>query len=151
MKILIKSRKSIEKLARNPLPENTALISITDHGCDFADLEHKPAYLLKLSFDDVDGDVFEHNPTADDIAEITSKYHMLTDEQARQIAAFYNSVRGNAETLICQCEYGQSRSAAVAAAILEYGSHKGITIFAHEKYCPNKYVFHKIYHALQNK
>ena len=51
--------------------------------------------------------------------------------------------------IICQCEYGMSRSAGCAAAILEYYQHSGITVFADDRYCPNKAVFRKLLAALK--
>ena len=57
MKILIRSRKGVEEMAQKPFPEHTALISITDYDWSFAELEHKPEFLLQLAFDDVDNDV----------------------------------------------------------------------------------------------
>ena len=153
MKILIKSRRAIEKLAESPLPEKTALISITDYGCDFANLQHKPDFLLQLAFDDIDGDVFVDElggkTTDAERVEIEAKYHMLSDEQAKQIAEFYHSVHDKVEVVICQCEHGQSRSAAIAAAILEYKCRKGINVFADDRYYPNKVIFRKIFKALK--
>lgn len=50
--------------------------------------------------------------------------------------------------IICQCEYGQSRRAGCAAAILKHYEHKGIDIFRAYKYYPNQLIFNKIYEAL---
>lgn len=147
MKIRILSREGIEKLAQKRFPVKTAVISITDHGYNPAELKYQPNYLLQLSFDDVDADVFIDEPSADRL-DIEERYHMLSDEQARQIAAFYHSVRDNAEVLICQCEHGQSRSAAIAAAILEYKCRAGIKVFADDKYYPNKFIFKKVLKAI---
>ena len=69
---------------------------------------------------------------------------MMTDKQANQITEFYKNICNKVDVLICQCEHGQSRSAAVAAAILEYRCKKGIVVFAHDKYYPNKMVFNKV-------
>ena len=69
---------------------------------------------------------------------------MLTDEKAKQIAEFYFNVADKVDTIICQCEHGQSRSAAVAAAILEFRSKRGIEIFSNDKYFPNKVAFRKV-------
>lgn len=148
MKILIKSRNDVEIMASKPFEQNVALISITDYNWDFAELKYKPDYLLQLAFDDVDNDVFEdelgRKPTNDERVSIEYKYHMMTDNQASQIAEFYKNLRNKADVLICQCEHGQSRSAAIAAAILEYSCKKGIIIFAHDKYYPNKMIFNKV-------
>lgn len=154
MKIMIKSREEIQKMACRPFEPKTALISIADYGWRFAELKNKPDYLLRLAFDDVDNDIFYDElgrmPKQEaERAEVEAKHHMITDEQAVQIADFYNAVRNEAGILICQCEHGQSRSAAVAAAILEHRCKKGITVFAHDRYYPNKAVFQKVLTMLQ--
>ena len=136
MKIEIKSREEIENIT---LPGNTALISITDVGWTFATLKNQPDYLLQIAFDDVDDEIFLD----------AEKYHMLTDEQAKQIVDFYAKIKDKADTLICQCEHGQSRSAAIAAAILEYESKCGIDIFINDNYYPNKTIFKKIFKQLK--
>jgi len=69
---------------------------------------------------------------------------MLSDEAAERIARFYINAVDDVEVLICQCEHGQSRSAAVATALLEYRSRRGIEIFADDRYYPNKVVFRKV-------
>ncbi|MCM1166131.1 MAG: hypothetical protein NC299_14270 [Lachnospiraceae bacterium] len=51
--------------------------------------------------------------------------------------------------IICQCEYGQSRSAGCAAAILEHFSHAGISVFSDRDYYPNKLVYNKFLDALE--
>ena len=130
MKIQIKNRHQIEKATFLP---KTALISITDRNYHFAELKDKPDYLLQLAFDDVDRD----------------EEGGIADEQAKQIAEFYLNIKDKAEIIICQCEHGQSRSAAIAAAIMEYRSRSGIKIFAHEKYYPNKAIFNKVFEELK--
>lgn len=152
MRIQIKSRQAIERLAASPFQEKTALISITDYGCEPAELGHQPDFLLTLEFDDVDADVFADelgkNRTPKECLAVEEKYHMFSDEQAQQIAEFYRKIRNNADVLICQCEHGQSRSAAIAAAILEHSAHAGIKIFADERYYPNKFIFNKMLKAI---
>ena len=153
MKILIRSRKGVEEMARKPFPEHTALISITDYDWSFAELEHKPEFLLQLAFDDVDNDVIidelGRTPTEEERQRLEAKYKMLSDEQARQIASFYHANKDAVEVLICQCEHGQSRSAAVAAAIMEIRGRKGITVFASDRYYPNKVIFRKVLAAMK--
>ena len=148
MKVLIKSRNDIEIMASKPFEQKTALISIADYDWDFAELKYNPDYILQLAFDDVDNDVFKdelgRKPTNDERISIEHKYDMMTDKQANQITEFYKNICNKVDVLICQCEHGQSRSAAVAAAILEYRCKKGIVVFAHDKYYPNKMVFNKV-------
>ena len=75
---------------------------------------------------------------------------MFSDEQAMDIATFYFEYKDIISTLICQCEHGQSRSAAVATAIMEIRSGSGIEVFAHDRYYPNKVVFRKVLKSLQD-
>ena len=153
MKVLIMGRNEIEKMARNIFSERTALISITDVGFEFANLTYAPEFLLQVAFDDVDNDVFVdilgRRPTEEERLRIESQYHMISDEQAKAIAKFVVSVFDKVDCLICQCEHGQSRSAAVAAAILEFRSRRGISVFSHDHYYPNKVVFRKVLDALK--
>ena len=153
MEILIYGRHTIEKVARKPFNAPTAVISIADVGDDFAMLENTPKYLHCVSFDDVDNDVIVDelgsNGTAEQILAIEKKYKMFSTEQATEIARFYFSVSDKVDCIICQCEHGQSRSAAVAAAIIEFQSKNGISVFADDNYYPNKVVFRRILSALR--
>lgn len=155
MEVAIFNREQIETLLQGGFAAHTALISITDAGWQFADLENKPEFLLQLTFDDVDNDVFVdelgRTPTEDERKRIEAKYYMLTDDQAGKIAEFVLSVKDKADLLICQCEHGQSRSAAVAAAVLEYLDKSGIEIFADDNYYPNKMVFKKVLGELRKR
>ena len=155
MKIKISSRKNIEDFCRNPMQHNTALISITDYDNSFANLKYQPQYLLLLDFDDVpvgDGFIEEEGRKLTDleIAKLEARYHSITTEQVEQIVNFYNEVKEKVDLLICQCEHGQSRSAAVAAAIMEYETKTGIDIFANDWYYPNKSLFRKVLKQLKN-
>lgn len=133
-RIFIMNRDAIEERAKTHFPENTAIISITDVGYEFAELRNKPEALLQLRFDDVDAD---------------EPINIITSEQAKQIAAFYHKVSKTAKRIVCQCEHGQGRSAAIAAAIKEYTDGNGIDIFANDRYFPNKVVFRKVLQALK--
>ena len=154
MKIKIMSKRVIERYMCEPMKEKTAAISITDFNGEFARLLNAPQWLHQVAFDDVDNDVMIDEvggkPTEEERILIEEKYHMFSDRQAQEIADFYRSICDEADCIICQCEHGQSRSAAVAAAILEYRSRKGIKIFADDRYYPNKVVFRKVLLALQN-
>lgn len=134
MRLFIHSRPMTEELANTPFSENTAIISITDVGYEFAKFKHKPGALLQLKFDDVDAD---------------EPINIITDKQAEEIAEFYHKVSKTATTLICQCEHGQGRSAAIIAAIKEYADGNGIDIFADDRYFPNKVVFRKVLEQLK--
>ncbi len=154
MKLQILSREKIELLSKKGFKPNTAVISITDAGLEFATLENEPAYLLQVAFDDVDNDIFIDElgkvPDGEERIKIETKYNMLSDAQAKQIADFYFYIKASAQTLICQCEHGQSRSTAVTAAILEFRSKCGIDIFIDDRFYPNKAVYKKVFSALKN-
>ena len=152
MNIKIMNRDAIEMFCEHPFVEKVAIISITDYDYDFAKLKNTPQYLLQLAFDDVDGDVFidelGENPSSEDKQKIEQKYHMLSDKQAKMVAIFIAEVWDKVDVLVCQCEHGQSRSAAIAAAIMQYKYQNGIDIFTDDKYYPNKFVYRKVFNAL---
>ena len=154
MQTIIMNRRGIEERGKLPFPDTAAVISITDANYSFAELENEPKHQLKLAFDDVDGDVLLDElgtgSTKEERDALRRKYHMFSDEQARDVAVFYwDILLEGVETIIIQCEYGQSRSAAVVAAIREFESKDGITIFADDRYWPNKMVFRKTLKALR--
>ena len=155
MNIKIMSRDAIEMFCEHPFVEKIATISITDYGYDLAVLKNKPQHLLQLAFDDVDGDVFVDelgdNPSLEDKLKIEQKYHMFSDEQAIQVAEFIYKVWDKVDVIICQCEHGQSRSAAIAAVIMQYKYQNGIDIFADDKYYPNKFVYRKVFQCLNTE
>jgi predicted protein tyrosine phosphatase len=88
-------------------------------------------------------------PTKEEAELLAKKFHMIDDEQAKTIAEFIHSITDKAETLICQCEYGQSRSAGIAAAVRQFLYMDGIEVFADNRYFPNKRVYRKILAALE--
>ena len=149
MEILIISRNNIEELSLRPFKKATTLICITDFDYTFANLKYEPQYLLQMTFDDVpvgDGFFEEKGRTLSDeeIASFENKYSSITAGRVEQIICFYNSVKDSAEVLICQCEHGQSISAAIVAATKEFESGSGIDIFASDLYYPNKSVYRKV-------
>lgn len=152
MNIEIMSREALEKLAKEPFSEGTSVISITNNDDPDVVLEHQPDRMLCLKFDDVSDEIFEEllgrKPSVREMHQIASRFHMLSNAQSQQMADFVLTMR-NEGTLICQCEHGQSRSAGVAAAVMEYYYHKGINIFADVRYYPNKHVYRKLLCSLQ--
>ena len=83
--------------------------------------------------------------------EILPDYGLTVDTylpEADRLADFIRKAHDDGLDILCQCEYGQSRSAACAAAIAEYYDHNGIEIFADYRYYPNQLVYHKIMDAL---
>jgi hypothetical protein len=71
-------------------------------------------------------------------------------KEANALAKFIYEAKDRGMNIICQCDFGQSRSAACAAAILQHFEGRGIDIFADYRYYPNQLVYHKIFDALEN-
>lgn len=143
MKIQIHSKNSIERLASQPFSENTALISIGNYGSKPPVLAHKPHALLRLEF----ADIYPYEIDIDNYGK--NLFRLFSLEQAKQIADFVHTQIKITNCLICQCEYGVSRSAAVAAAITEYYKHNGIEVFKNDNYYPNSYVFRTVLKELE--
>lgn len=86
--------------------------------------------------------------------EILPDYSLSFDTyfpEAAELAEFVKKAHDDGLDLICQCEYGQSRSAACAAAIKEYYYHNGISVFADYRYYPNQLIYNKLKAALDKE
>jgi predicted protein tyrosine phosphatase len=156
MIIKIHSAEKLEKLAKTPFPPKTALISISDPGDEPVEMSYEPDYVLRLAFDDVSLEEIIEGYSPADMSEETiiknfesKNLYIFTQKQAQEIAEFIIPLKSEIDLLICQCYYGESRSAGCAAAITEFLYGKGIEIFADYKYCPNKRVYHKLIEALR--
>ena len=65
------------------------------------------------------------------------------------MAEFIYSAETEGYDIICQCEYGESRSSGCAAAILEHFYKNGISVFADYRYYPNQVIYHKVLESLE--
>ena len=148
MKVNIYSRETIEALLREGVPANTAIISFYD-----PQTTRTPKGYSPVDFSGIESPVMQI-PIHDIDIEILDEYGLTYDTyfpESRALAAFIRKANDDGNDILCQCEYGQSRSAACAAAILEYYQRAGITIFADYRYYPNQLVFNKLYDALCGK
>ena len=141
MKISVYSKAAIERIiAEGKFHKDTAVISFCDIDKDDSRVDYSSVCrdVFFCEVDDLDFDYLSKKgytyktyfPEADDLAKFIVK-----------------AVSEN-KNIICQCEYGQSRSAGCAAAIKEYFYNDGISVFADYNYYPNQVVFHKVYDAL---
>ena len=145
MKIDIYGREAIEKLLQEGFPDNVAVISFYDPPSkrnNFfiqpVDYSAKTDRVFQIAINDIDKDILE-------------EYGFTFDtyfSEADELAEFIYAAKNDGLDIICQCEYGQSRSAACAAAILEHFYKNGISIFADYRYYPNQLVYHKVFDAL---
>ena len=144
MKIEIYSRKAITELIASGFPKNTAVISFyspkgsrecEERRIDYRNVCDRVCY---VGIPDID-------------IEILSDYGYTYGTylaESEQLAEFIKAAVSDGLDIICQCDYGQSRSAACAAAILQYYENRGIDVFADYRYYPNQLVYHKVFDAL---
>ena len=147
MNVSIYSRKAIEQLLNTDFPKNVAVISFCDPADSCKSVIHKPVdytgkaervFLIKIH--DIDLSV---------LPEFGLTYETYFPE-ADSVAKFIYDAKKDGMNIICQCEYGESRSSGCAAAILEHFYKNGISIFADYRYYPNQVVYHKVFDALEN-
>ena len=72
----------------------------------------------------------------------------FTPEQAAQCAAFVRNLTPDIQTVVCACNAGESRSAALCAALCEYFRVDSDWIWASARYHPNMLVFDLMTKAL---
>lgn len=143
MNVQIYSRKKIETIiAEGKFPQNTAVISFYGSITTPPDLVNYSGACERVMYIELDDLEF------DELEEIGYSYDTFFPE-ADEAARFIIDINNKAMDIICECEYGQSRSAGCAAAILEDFFHNGISVFADPKYYPNKVVYHKLLDALK--
>lgn len=144
MKVSIYSREEIEKIIDTDFPKNSAVISFYDpkgirsDNLTPVDYKNKAEMIYQVAVYDIDIECLED-------------YGLTFDTylpEAKEIAKFIYKAKEKGFDIICQCQYGQSRSAGCAAAILEHFENNGISIFANYNYYPNQVVFNKMLKAL---
>lgn len=142
---IISRRDAEEQLKSDAFPENVAVISFYSPGkvragdYDPVDYAGKPARLYYACVPDIDIEALS------DFGYTYDTYFSDADE----LAVFICGAVKDGLSIICQCDYGQSRSAACAAAIKEHFGRDGISVFADYRYYPNQLVFNKILEALR--
>ena len=126
--------QSDAKAASYKLKEKTAIISVSN----MADEEmhfHKSDNLvsvLPLKFDDVTSD----------------EDFKMEEKDGEYIREFLKLVLPKIDRLIVHCEFGVSRSAGIAAAILKVATGSDLNIFNNPKYVPNMHCYRTTLNAL---
>ena len=138
MKISICSRNAIYKIIKEGIPDNTAIISFADTIEDYVKFP-KGTDVLQIAFYDV-------RPFT-----VAKHHYKRILPQAKEIAEYITQKRKEGKDIICQCDYGVSRSAGCAAAIIEMWEHKGLEIFADYRYTPNQFVYNKVFKELRER
>ena len=136
MKVSILSRSEMFNLIeKKELSSKEAIVSFADEEEDFLDFPDN-VDVLKVVFYDV-------RPMS-----VAKEHYDRILPEAKDIAAFVDKKIKEGKNIICQCDYGISRSAGLAAAIMENYAHRGIDVFANYRYTPNQFVFRKVYNEL---
>jgi len=147
MKVTIYSRNAMEKKLSEGNLENTAIISFHDpvgrgrrHLEDYEpiDFTGKCDRVMQIALHDLDPEAL-----ADFDLTVESYF-----PEADELAEFIYKAKEDGLDIICQCEYGQSRSAGCAAAILQHFEGRGIDVFVDYRYYPNQLEYHKVFDAL---
>ncbi|MCI8332319.1 MAG: dual specificity protein phosphatase family protein [Clostridiales bacterium] len=145
MNVKIYSREAMEEFLKDNVLDNTAVITFYDpptkrnpKGDKPVDYTGKCDRVFPVCIFDID-------------LEVLGKYGLTCDTyfpEVDRLAKFIYQAKQDGLDIICQCEHGQSRSAACAAAILEHFYRTGISVFADYRYYPNQLVYHKVFNAL---
>ena len=137
MQYEIMSRYNARQASYQNEAPNTAIISITDPGTKANSFYPQPwiVAILEQQFIDVEKPKRGH----------------ISLEQAKEIAGFVKQNYSKVERIIVHCEFGQSRSAGIAAAISKYYEEHDSGIFGNKAYSPNKTCFHYVLNALNDK
>lgn len=155
LSIHVMSQVTLQRLAAVPFDEGTFVVSIVDTDAQPVRLINAPAGIVRLSFDDiypVGHPLFEmYGDYEDDAYAVLSEtFSPMSEKQAARVAQFVMENLPRMRTLVCQCHYGQSRSAGVAAAVSEWLYGNGSRFFNDERYCPNQHVYQLVLSALQH-
>ena len=149
MRLEICSRRAIMERIRNEgLGEDVAVISFYTPGTarereeSRVDYSQTSARVFCVGIPDIDRELFADYGYTDENPYLA---------EADALAEFIYRARADRMHIICQCDYGQSRSAACAAAILEHFARRGIEVFADYRYYPNQAVYHRVFDALQKR
>ena len=146
MNVKIFSREAIERVITEGIfPENTAVISFYDPAIKRIDEDY-----THVDYSGVCDTVFYSELDDLDLEVLRRKGYTYNTyfPEATDIAKFIYNAYDKGMDIICQCEYGQSRSAGTAAAILEHFNRTGISVFANYNYYPNQVIYHKIFDEL---
>ena len=147
MSVKIYSRKAMEDLLSNGNIKKTAIISFHDpigrgrrclEDYEPIDFMGKCDRVMQIELHDLDPEALADFDLTEEIC----------FPEADELTEFICKAKEEGLDIICQCEYGQSRSAGCAAAILQHFEGRGIDVFADYRYYPNQLVYHKVFDAL---
>ena len=118
MTVSVYSREAIESMiADGKFPENTTVISFCD-----PELKHIDKDYSRVDYSSACDDVFYCEVDDLDLDYLPEKGYTYDSffPEATAFAEYIHKAYRDGKDILCQCEYGQSRSAGCAAAILEH-------------------------------
>ena len=145
MKVEVYSRDAMEELKQAGFPKNVAVISF------YTPTGKRESYFPPVDYRGFTDRVFYVGIVDIDI-ELLPEYGYTYETYIAavdELAAFIRAAHDEGLDIICQCDWGQSRSAGCAAAILQHFEARGIDIFADYRYYPNQLVYHRVFEALE--
>ena len=139
--VRILSREQAEKLIERDFPDDAAVLCFYDPGENPPDYSPVCRRVLFLPEQDLSPDSLQ----------AAGRTVQNFFPQAKQAAEFIGQAAAEGKQIICQCRYGQGRSAGCAAAILEYFEGKALDIFTDFSCSPNQLIYRKLLRALRKK
>ncbi len=116
------------------------VVSVRDPGTNRPHIPHGAGLraLLYLAFHDAE-------PTA--IMKLPGRVRPMSPRQAERVWAFVERYRNDAQTVVCHCEQGMSRSPAIAIALAE--AFNGDAAAIRRETQPNQYVYELMREAIR--
>lgn len=144
MKFVILNKSKAERLSYTDYSSDKVIISISTPGDEKAEFDSNNKTIkdiLYLDFYDI-----SYNSQ-----EIFKGYEPMADEDAVKIRDFVLKWKDKVDTIWVHCDAGISRSAGVAAGILEALGKDNSYIFDSKMYFPNLLCYRKILNAFKSK
>lgn len=127
MRVVVMNKSSVEDYAMSQHDNTSVVISIASRGSN-------KAFIVPCTVNNIKDVLFlNFNDTLD----TNSIYGGIERKEAEQISEFVKKYSDEVDTIIVQCEAGQSRSAGTAAAIMKYLFNDDSEIFDNRNCTPN--------------
>ena len=144
MNIIVLNKYKAERLSYKNFSSDKVIISISTPGDEKTEFNKKNSTIkdiLYLSFYDV----------STETQDIFKEYPAMTNEDALKIKNFVLKWKDKIDTIWVHCDAGISRSAGVAAGILDGLDQDSSQIFDNNRYLPNSLCYRKTLNAFKIK
>lgn len=140
MRVVVMNKSNVEDYAMSKHENTSVVISIASRGSN-------KAFVVPCTVNNIKDVLFLNFNDTDDISSI---YGCIERKEAEEISKFVKKYSDEIDTIIVQCEAGQSRSAGTAAAIMKYLFNDDTAIFNNQRYTPNMLCYRMVLDALMN-